>query len=75
MLRDHVVVPKPAKAYPLPIRDPADRWGLASAVAGQADVLITGDSDLLEIAPKAPLRIIDLRGFWEMIRGGSGVQE
>ncbi len=75
VLRDHVVVPKPAKPHPLPIRDPADRWVLASAVAGKADVLVTGDSDLLDMAARAPLRIMDPRGFWDLIRGGSGIQE
>jgi len=71
LLRDQVVVPKPAEPHPLPIRDAGDRWVLASAVAGKADVLVTGDSDLLEMASRAPLRIVDPRGFWDMVRGGS----
>jgi predicted nucleic acid-binding protein len=70
-LRDQIVVPKPDEPHPLPIRDADDRWVLASAVAGKADVLVTGDSDLLEIAPQAPLPIVDPRGFWDMVRGGS----
>jgi putative PIN family toxin of toxin-antitoxin system len=70
LLRDQVVVPKPAEPYPLPIRDVDDRWVLASAVAGKADVLVTGDSDLLEMASRAPLPIVDPRGFWDMVRGG-----
>ncbi|HYN16160.1 MAG TPA: putative toxin-antitoxin system toxin component, PIN family [Terriglobales bacterium] len=75
LLRDQVVVPKPAEPHPLPIRDTDDRWVLASAVAGKADVLVTGDSDLLEMASRAPLPIIDPRGFWNMVRGTSGTQE
>jgi uncharacterized protein len=75
LLRDQVVVPKPAEPHPLPIRDPDDRWILASAVAGKADVLVTGDSDLLEMASRSPLPIVDPRGFWDMVRGGSGSQE
>ena len=71
LLRDQVVVPKPPEPHPLPIRDADDRWVLASAVAGKADVLVTGDSDLLEMASRAPLRIVDPRGFWDMVRGGS----
>ena len=74
-LRDHEVVPRPAKPHPLPIRDSADRWVLASAVAGKADVLVTGDSDVLDVAARAPLTIMDPRGFWDLIRGGSGIQE
>jgi putative PIN family toxin of toxin-antitoxin system len=75
LLRDHVVVPRPAKPHPLPIRDTDDRWVLASAVAGRADVLVTGDSDLLEMASRAPLPIVDPRGFWNMVRAPSGLQE
>ena len=41
------------------IRDPADAWVLASAVAVDADLLVTGDRDLLDIAAQAPLRIVE----------------
>jgi putative PIN family toxin of toxin-antitoxin system len=61
-LRDEHIVPKPMKTSPLPIRDPDDRWVLASAVDGQADLLVTGDQDLLAIADQAPLAIVDPRG-------------
>ena len=46
-----------------------DKWVLATAVAGRADVLVTGDSDLLEVAPKAPLPIMTPRDFWKKGRG------
>jgi uncharacterized protein len=75
LLRDQIVVPKPSEPHPLPIRDPDDRWVLASAVAGKADVIVTGDSDLLEVASQAPIPIVDPRGFWIMVRGGAGSQE
>jgi uncharacterized protein len=74
LLRDQVVVPKPAEPYPLPIRDPDDQWILASAVAGRADVLVTGDLDLLEVASQSPLTITDPRGFWNMVRTPPGSQ-
>ncbi|OIP36090.1 MAG: putative toxin-antitoxin system toxin component, PIN family [Deltaproteobacteria bacterium CG2_30_66_27] len=70
LLRDQVVVPKPAKPHPLPIRDADDKWVLASAVAGNADVLVTGDADLLEMASRSSLPIVNPRGFWNMVRGG-----
>ena len=47
-LRDETIVAKPKKPSPLPIRDPDDRWVLASAVEGGADLLVTGDQDLLQ---------------------------
>ena len=53
------------------IRDPEDQWILATAVAGSADVLVTGDQDLLAVHGTAPLPILDPRAFWEMLRAGS----
>ena len=67
LLRDQELVPKPHKPSELPIRDPDDRWILASATAGRADVLVTGDRDLLDIADKAPFPILDPRGFWNLL--------
>ncbi len=71
LLRAQEVVPKPANPSSLPIRDPDDRWILASAVAGGADVLVTGDQDLLAIAAKAPLPILNPRGLWDRVRSKS----
>ena len=69
LLRGATIVPKPEKASALPIRDPDDRWVLASAIAGHADLLVTGDKDLLTVASKAPLAIVDPRGCWKRLRG------
>jgi len=68
LLRDNVVVPKPKFPSDLEVRDPDDRWVLASALAGQADILVTGDRDLLDLGDQAPLRIVDPRGFWAILR-------
>ena len=68
LLRDQEVVPKPRKPSEVPVRDPDDRWILASAMAGRADVLVTGDHDLLDVADKAPLPILTPRGFWDLLR-------
>jgi putative PIN family toxin of toxin-antitoxin system len=67
LLRDQELVPKPSAPSDVPIRDPDDRWILASAVAGRADVLVTGDRDLLEMADAAPLPILDPRAFWNLL--------
>jgi uncharacterized protein len=65
-LREHEVVPKPPAPSTLRIRDEDDRWVLASAVAGAADVLVAGDSNLLDVATQAPVKIVDPRGFWQL---------
>ena len=67
LLRDQDVVQKPKQPSDVPVRDPDDRWILASATAGQADVLVTGDQDLLDVADKAPLPILNPRGFWDLL--------
>ncbi len=67
LIREQDVVPKPRKPSDLPIRDPDDRWILASALAGRADVLVTGDRDLLDIADKAPLPVLAPREFWDLL--------
>ena len=68
LLRDQEVVPKPAAPFPLKIRDADDRWVLASATAGNADILVTGDRDLLDVADAAPLPILDPRSCWDLLR-------
>jgi uncharacterized protein len=68
LLREQEVVPKPRQPSALQIRDRDDRWILASAIAGRADVLVTGDRDFLDVADQAPLRIPDPRAFWDLLR-------
>ena len=71
-LREHEVVPKPAHLLEVDVRDRADAWVLASAVAGQADLLVTGDKDLLVLGTRAPLPILEPRGFWNLTRRMAG---
>lgn len=67
-LREFEVVPKPAERAKVAIRDEDDKWVLASALAARADVLVTGDRDLLDLGKRAPLRVLDPRGFWNLLR-------
>ena len=73
LLRDQTVVPKPAALLSLKVRDSDDAWVLASAVAGGADILVTGDQDLLVLADRAPLPILSPREAWERLRGEDAV--
>jgi len=65
-LHEHEVVPKPDAPSESAIRDEDDRWVLASAIAGSAEVLVTGDRDLIDLATQAPLKIVNPRGFWDL---------
>jgi putative PIN family toxin of toxin-antitoxin system len=67
-LRQYEVIPKPTAPSSVPVRDPDDRWVLASAIAAKADLLVTGDQDLLTLGSKAPLLIVDPRAFWTLLR-------
>jgi putative PIN family toxin of toxin-antitoxin system len=69
LLRQQEIIPKPRQPFPLEIRDRDDAWVLASAVAGRADMLVTGDKDLLAVAAQSPVPIVDPRGCWERLRG------
>jgi uncharacterized protein len=67
-LRTHTIVARPPAPSDLPLRDPDDAWVLASALAGGADLLVTGDKDLLSVVDQAPLPIVDPRGCWDRLR-------
>ncbi|MEK7402895.1 MAG: putative toxin-antitoxin system toxin component, PIN family [Gemmatimonadota bacterium] len=67
-LRDHTVIPKPAARSAIRVRDRDDEWVLASAMAGAADILVTGDQDLLSVAKAAPFPILTPREAWERLR-------
>ena len=67
LLRAQTVVGKPRKRPTFDVRDPDDAWVLGAALAGQVEVLVTGDRDLLDMADP-PLPILSPRDFWELVR-------
>ena len=71
--RDQTVIPKPAALLSLKVRDPDDAWVLASAVVGGADLLVSGDQDLIVLANRAPLPILSPRDAWSRLRGEGAV--
>ncbi len=68
-LRDQTIVPKPAVRSAIRVRDQDDEWVLASAIAGSANMLVTGDQDLLRIAAQSPVPVVTPRDAWERLRG------
>lgn len=67
LLRREATVIGGAPPLGVAVRDPNDLPVLEQAVAGEADFLVTGDRDLLEIAA-VPVVIVSPRGFWERLR-------
>lgn len=66
-LRAETVVPKPSAPSAVPVRDPDDQWVLAEV--SSADLLVTGDQDLLAVAEQSSVPIVSPRGCWERLRG------
>lgn len=67
-LRKHHIEPKPDEPSKIKVRDEDDRWVLESAIRAKADILVTGDKDLLALSGKvSQLKIFSPRDFWEML--------
>ena len=67
ILQSFEIVKTPAHAPDIMVRDPDDALILAAAIEAKADVLVTGDKDLLDVAGKSPVRIVNPRGFFELV--------
>jgi len=71
-LRQHAEVVANTPRVQVRLRDATDLPVLAEAVAGTADVMVTGDADLLVAADRSPVPILAPRAFWELLRAQSG---
>jgi putative PIN family toxin of toxin-antitoxin system len=61
-----------ASALPLselPLSDPADIAIVSSAINGGADILVSGDKEIVGLERVGRLRIVTPRQFWEMEKG------
>lgn len=63
-----VQIPSPPPFVP-PCRDAFDAPFLHLAIAGRADVLVSGDKDLLSLAGEFPVAIVSLADFLVELRG------
>jgi len=68
LLRCESRVVTKAKPFVVTIRDKSDIPVLSEAIAGGAEILITGDRDLLDVAEQLPLKILTPRAWWEELR-------
>lgn len=68
-LRREAVIVSSAPALPLEMRDADDVVVVSEAVAGLAEVVVTGDRDILDVAETLPVLAVSPRGFWEMLHG------
>ena len=64
------VEPKPNELPDLPLHDRSDLLIVGSALAVKADILLTGDRELLDLKQKPEnLRILSPREFWDLTVG------
>jgi putative PIN family toxin of toxin-antitoxin system len=71
ILNQDTIFSQPLDSPDVTIRDRDDLQILASALAGRAEVVITGDKELLALGSLQNLEIISPRQFWEKIVGQS----
>ncbi len=58
----------PSTLSDVKIRDKDDLTILSSALNGNADLLVTGDKELLDLGKIEDMEIVSPRGFWERMR-------
>jgi len=68
-LRREAIIASSAPALPLKLRDADDVIVLSEAVAALAEVVVTGDRDILDVAETLPVAVVSPRGFWETLHG------
>lgn len=65
------IVPRGDDPSPITVRDPDDERVLADSISAGAEILVSGDEDLLMVAEESPVRILSPRAFMTLARGGA----
>lgn len=64
---EHAEVISPAAPATWPENDPDDRWVVSAAIEGSADLVVSGDKDLVSAASAERLQVITPRAFWNLL--------
>ncbi|MFV1988988.1 MAG: putative toxin-antitoxin system toxin component, PIN family [Gemmatimonadota bacterium] len=67
------IIPEGTSPSPVNVRDPDDERVLADALDGEAQILVTGDADLLSVAGESPIPILSPRAFMTLARSGGAI--
>ena len=68
MLQQDAHFATPSTLSDVKVRDKDDLMILSSALDGSADLLVTGDKELLNLGKIRDMEIVSPRGFWKRIR-------
>ncbi|MCA9830498.1 MAG: putative toxin-antitoxin system toxin component, PIN family [Dehalococcoidia bacterium] len=71
LLRTYAELIVPSPPFPRVVSDPADDALLAAAVAGNADILVTGDRELQQLERHHGVRVLAPAGFLEVLRAAT----
>lgn len=74
VLRSGLMVVSPVRLESPVCRDPDDDAILGTAIAGEAQCIITGDKDLLVLTEYKGIDILSPHGFWEYEEASAGNQ-
>lgn len=69
LLQQYTIAAESAPLADLPLKDLADVAIVSAALNGGADVLVTGDKEVLEIKSVGSMQILTPRQFWDKERG------
>ena len=68
LLKQDTIFIKPSRSPEVTLKDKSDLIIIASALSGTADLLVTGDKELLNLGNVENLEIVSPRVFWEKIK-------
>lgn len=69
LLQQDTIVAESQPFADILLKDPADVAIVSSAINGAADILVTGDKEILNLKRVATLEIVTPRQFWDKERG------
>jgi putative PIN family toxin of toxin-antitoxin system len=69
LLRQDTLASEALPLSDIPLRDPADIAIVSSALNGGADILVTGDKEVLSLKRLGNMQILAPRQFWDKERG------
>lgn len=72
LLQQNTLASDAIPLHDVPLPDPADVALVSSALNGAAEVLVTGDKEILELHRIGSLEILTPRQFWHKERGQQG---
>ncbi len=72
LLRQDTITSTAEPLHALPLSDSADVAIVSSALNGAADILVTGDKEIIDLCSVGSLEILTPRQFWDKERGQQG---